>query len=117
MMVQGIETDDKRIKKKRKKDIKYMAEDLNEIRKTTEKYIDSIRPKSDEEINKLHERKASKKMSIDRIFALILLGFFGSIALISGIYMLIIKNYVVGIPTTLFGVFFVVCYILFERYR
>jgi hypothetical protein len=96
-MVQGIETDNKKYKHKKRNDTKWLSEDLNEIRKTTEKYIDSIRPEDEKEINGYPKKSKKKTMTIDRIIAIILLGIFGPIALVIGIYLNLQENYVIGI--------------------
>ena len=56
-------------------------------------------------------------MTIDRILAILILGIFGSITLIAGIYLIIKEIYIVGIPSGLFGAVFVIAFILFEKYR
>ena len=115
-MVQGIETDDKRYKHKRMDDEEWLCKDLNEYKKTVQNYIDEIRP--DE--NKEHEpvKKSKKKtMTFDRILAIIMLGIFGSVALITGIVLIIKEVYFTGGFLTIFGAFFVLAFILYEISR
>jgi hypothetical protein len=116
-MVQGIETGDKKYKHKKKDDVKWLAKDLNEIRKTAENYIDSKRPKNDEELNVTVKRGMSETWSFIRIIAIIL-GIIGFFSLLFGIYLLFIiqGNFVIGITGCLIGLVFLLTFILFEKY-
>jgi len=115
-MVQGIETDNKKYKHKKRNDEKWLTKDLQEFRKTTEKYIDSIRPNNEKQ---LYGQKQTNKSSmiIVRIITIILLGIFGSISLFTGIILIFKENYVLGIPISSIGAVFVISFILFEKFR
>jgi hypothetical protein len=116
-MVQGIETDSKKYKHINRDDEKWLCEDLYVFRKTVEKYIDNLRPNDENEINKSVKKSKKKMMTIDRIIAILFLGIFGSITLITGIYLIIKENYLLGAPLGLFGAVFVVAFYLYEKYR
>ena len=60
-MVKGIETDSKKIEKK---DEKWLAKDLNEIREMAEDYIDKNRPSDDKEINGIVKAGIKKSMPL-----------------------------------------------------
>jgi len=117
-MVQGIETGEKKYKHKKKDDIKWLAKDVNEIRKTAENYIDSKRPNNDEEINGTVKMSTTETWSFIRIIAIIL-GIIGFFSLLSGIYLLFIiqEKFVIGITGCLIGIVFLLTFILFEKYR
>lgn len=114
-MVQGIETGGKKYKHIKKNDEKWLAKDLNAIRKTVENYINSRRPSDDEDIDKIVTKSNKKTMSFVRIISIIL-GIIGFFALISGIYLLIQENYIIGITTSLIGAVFLISFIFFEKY-
>ena len=113
-MVQGIEIDDKNLKKK-KRTLKEDAKDLWDIRDTVENYIKSVSPKTDEEIDNLSNKKSRKSMTFDRILVSIFL-IFGIISLIAGLYLLYIGNMIIGIPATAVGLLFFLGSILYEIY-
>jgi len=117
-MVRGIATDSKRYKHIKRSDEKWFCDDLLVFKRTVEKYINNIRPDDKEENGKTIEKNKKKMMTIDRIFAILFLGFFGSITLITGIYFLLQgKSVIVGFPILLFGFVAVISFILYERYR
>jgi len=115
-MVQGIETDDKVYKHKRKDDIKYLSKDLNVFRRTVEKYIESIRPKDEKKFT-TSGKKSKKRVTLVGIISILFLGLFGSISLITGIFLIIKQNYVIGVPIGVFGTVAVICFILYEKYN
>ncbi len=115
-MVRGIATDSNRYKHKKRDDEKWLTEDLHVIKRTVEKYIDNLR-RNEEEINKSVKKSKKKMMTIDRVLVILILGIFGSTALITGIYLLLISNYVLGIPIGVFGAISVISFYLFEKYR
>ena len=115
-MVRGIATDSKKYKHIHR-DEKWLTKDLHDIKRTVEHYIDEIRPAAEKEINQTFTKSTKKTMTVDRVFAILFFGIFGSITLISGIYFIIKQTYVVGISLAIFGLLLVVCFVLFERYR
>jgi hypothetical protein len=115
-MVQGIETNGKKYKHKKKNNVKWLAKDLNEIRKTAENYIDSKRPRNDEEINVTVKKSMRDTWSFIRIIAIIL-GIIGIFTLIYGIYSLTVEINILSIINTSIGIVFVSGFILFEKYR
>lgn len=115
-MVKGIETDTKRYKHIQQDDEKILTQDLREIKKTVQHYIETIRPDDiDKKQNTIHTTK--KTMTIDHIVAILFLGIFGSITLIFSILMLLQTNHVLGIPILLFGAACVIAFIMYEKYR
>lgn len=115
-MVQGIETDDKKYKHKKKNDINWLAKDLNEIRTTAENYVDSKRPRNNEKIDITISKSLKETWSFIRIIAIIL-GIIGFFTLFSGMYLLIViqENYVISVTTCLIGITFLLTFILFEK--
>ncbi len=75
--MQGIETDGKNYKHIRRDDITWICEDLNVIRKATEKYIENIRPSDETEMGTSEKNNTKKLMTVDRIIALVFFGFSG----------------------------------------
>lgn len=114
-MVKGIETDDKKVKKISKKDEKWLSKDLNDIKDTVENYIDSIRPRDEEDLEKAVTGNPKKTMPFIRIIAVIL-GIIGIFSLLFGLYSLAQEYYVLGIIGVLIGFFFLLTLILFELY-
>jgi hypothetical protein len=113
-MVRGIATDGKKNKRINRNDEKYLCEDLYAIRETVEHYIDEIRPEDEEVIT---EYKHKKGMDFVRILSILFLGIFGSISLISGIYLIFIQTYFTGFSFLIFGAVAILCFILYEKYR
>ena len=116
-MVRGLATDGKKYKHINRNDEKWLSKDLNDIKKTVVKYIDNIRPDNEKAKDSLHKKSKKKKMTIDRIFAILILGIFGSITLITGIYLIIKETYFLGGSLGVFGAVFVLAFILYEKYR
>jgi len=116
-MVRGINTDGKKYKHINRNDEKWLCKDLNDIKKTIENYIDNIRPDGEKRTDKTVEKIKRKTMTIDRILVILVLGIFGSITLITGIYLILKVNYLIGVSLTIFGLIFVTAYILYEKYR
>ena len=112
-MVQGIETGEKNYKHKKKNDIKYLSRDGMQIRKTAESIIDENRPERKE------KKSSNKEVTITpmRAFQLLVLGVFGPIILIGGIYMFMMDNAVIAIPIVLLGLVMVIALILNEIYK
>ena len=115
-MVRGLGTDDKQYKHIDRSDEKWLCEDLNVFRRTVEKYIDRIRPDDEKNIG-TSEKRRNQNMTIIRILAILFLGIFGSMNLITGVYLLIKEIYVLGIPLTVFGTICIIAFCLFEIYR
>ena len=115
-MVRGIATDGKKYKHVHR-DEQWLCEDLHEVTRSVEHYIDRIRPSDDEQQHVSVHKSTKKTMTVDRIIAIILLGIFGSAALITGIFLLLQENYFIGAFLGLFGAIFVIAFCLFEHYR
>jgi hypothetical protein len=115
-MVQGIETNDKKLKYKRKDDIKYLSKDLNEIRKTAEHYINTQRPKDSEKMDATHTNPSKKNMPFARMISIIL-GIIGIFILLHGVFSILQKMLVLGIVEIAIGIIFVVSMLLFEFYQ
>jgi len=115
-MVRGIATDSKKYKHVQRNE-KWLTKELHDIKKTVEHYIDEVRPAAEKEITKTFTKSKKKSMTVDRILAILFLGIFGSITLITGIYLIIKQTYLVGVSLGVFGLVFVICFVLFERYR
>ncbi len=111
-MVKGIETDNKKIEKK---DEKWLAKDLNEIRKMAENYIDSNRPSDNKEINGEVKAGIKKSMPFARMIAIII-GIIGFLMLLFGIYSLTLEINFLSIFNTIIGAVFFILFILFEKY-
>ena len=114
-MVKGIETDSKNLKKIKKKDEKWLAEDLNEIRKIAENHIDRNRPSDEEELDKTITKSTKKAMPFARMIAFIL-GIIGIFTLVFGIYSMTQEINILSIINTLIGAVFLISFILFEKY-
>ena len=115
-MVQGIETDDKIYRHKKKDDIKYLSKDLNVFRRTVEKYINSLRPADEKEVDS-SLKKEKKRVTIVDIISIGLLGIFGSLTLIIGMYLIVNENFVLGVPLGVFGAVSVICFILYLKFE
>lgn len=111
-MVKGIETNGKKIKKK---DDKWLSEDLNEIRKIAENYIESSRP-DDTKKSEGFVLKSVKKSNSFIKMVITIIGIIGILMLIYGIYSLTIEINVLSIVNTFMGVVFLTSFILFEIY-
>ena len=116
-MPHGIETDDKKYKHKKRNEIKWLAEDLYEIRKTYENYIDSIRPDEKKEKSSTVTKEEKTVLTSVRVVQILILGILGSIILIGGVYMFMKDNNVVSIPLVLIGAVFVIALVLNVIYR
>jgi len=116
-MVHGIATDNKRYKHKKLNDEKWLSEDMLVWRRYVERDIQQSGIKNDKEVNKSSNNMSKKMLTGTRVFQILILGVFGPITLIAGLYMLIKENYVAGIPFTLIGAIFVIALILNEKYR
>ncbi len=114
-MVKGIETNSKNLKKIKKKDEKWLAEDLNEIRKIAENHIDRNRPSDEEELDKTITKSTKKAMPFARMIAFIL-GIIGIFTLVFGIYSMTQEINILSIINTLIGAVFLISFILFEKY-
>jgi len=116
-MAHGIETDNKRYKHLRRDDEKWLFEDLYAIKNTIRKYIARLQYHDENETDTRVKQAHKKTMTIDRMIAIILLGIFGSLALLTGIFLIIKGNYVVGVMLGVFGTTFVIAFVLYEKYR
>ena len=116
-MVHGIANGSKNKKQVDKTDIKWLAKDLNDIKETVENYIDEVRPDENVEAEKTEKKIHTKKMTIDRIIAIIFLGIFGTVVLIAGIYAFIKDPNITTGFLCFIGAVFLICFILFELYR
>ena len=112
-MVQGIETNDKKLKYKRKDDIEYLSKDLNEIRKTAEHYINTQRPDVPEKLDATITHRSKKHMQFARMISIIL-GIMGIFVLLHGILSLTQVNLVLGAVEIIIGIVFILSFILFE---
>ena len=112
-MVQGIDTNDKLHKHKRKDDIKYLSKDLNEIRQTAENYINTQRPQDPEKLDATITHRSKKHMPFARMISLIL-AIMGIFVLLHGILSLIQINLVLGAIEIIIGFVFILSFILFE---
>ena len=111
-MVKGIETDNKKIEQK---DEKWLAKDLNEIRKIAEDYIDKNRPIDKIEINGKVKSGIKKSMPFARMIAIII-GIIGFLMILFGIYSLTVEINFLSILNTIIGIVFFISFILFEKY-
>ncbi len=116
-MVRGLATDGKKYKHINRNDEKWLSKDLNDIKKTVEKYIDDIRPDNEKAIDSLQKKSKKKKMTIDRIFAILILGIFGATTRIIGIFLIIKGTYFLGGSLSIFGAVFVLTFIMYEKYK
>ena len=116
-MVHGIADGKNKDKYVDKTDEKWLCKDLNEYKATVQNYIDEIRPDEDAEETGKNKIKKQKKMTIDRIIAIIFLGVFGSVVLVAGLYFFIKNPGIVSGFLALIGVVFVLCFFLYEKYR
>jgi uncharacterized membrane protein YgcG len=115
-MVRGIATDDKRYKHIYR-DEKWLTKDLHDIKKTIEHYIDSQQPAAEKESTTSLQKSTQRTMTVDRIIAIIFLGIFGSITLLTGLFLVIKQPSVFTGSLVFIGVIFIICYLLFEYYR
>jgi hypothetical protein len=114
-MVQGIETNDKKLKYKRKDDIEYLSKDLNEIRKTAEHYINIQRPKDPKQLDTTIIHHSKKHMQFARMISAII-GIMGIFVLLHGILSINQGILVLGLVETAIGIVFIAALILFEFY-
>jgi hypothetical protein len=112
-MVHGIETDRKKLSKVKKSDEKWFTDDLQDIKRTVEHYIDEVRPANGKDEDYIVK---SPKSNVIR-YAIMLLGIFGLIVLITGIYLSLKENSTLGIPVILIGGTFFLALVLSEVYR
>jgi len=115
-MVRGIATDNK-YKHKKRNDEKDMCEDMLVWKRYVERDITELGSRNEKEIDTSVTKKENKTLTPVRVLEILILGIFGPITLIAGIYMLLIENYVVGVPLTIIGAIFVIALILNEKYR
>ena len=94
-----------------------LEDSIDAKRQCIEKHIDHVRPKDENNIHKLEEKSRKKKMTIYRIIAILFLGIFGSITLVSGIAMILQQKYVFGIPFGALGAVLVLAFLFYEKYR
>ena len=114
-MVQGIETNDKKLKYKRKDDIEYLSKDLNEIRKTAEHHINTQRPKDPEKLDASFTHRSKKHMPFARMISIIL-AIMGIFVLLHSLYSITQINLILGAIETIIGVVFILSFILFELF-
>ena len=67
-MVQGIETDSKKLSKIKKRDEKWLTKDLQDIKTTVEHYIDEVRPDSEKDEDYIVKTPKSKVFNYVIIF-------------------------------------------------
>ena len=113
IMVQGIETDSKKLSKEKKSDEKWLTKDLQDIKKTVEHYIDNVRPEGENEEDYLVKTPKSKAFK----YVIFLLGIIGIIALMMGIFLVYHAEYTGGIPLVAFGGVFVLILVLNFIYK
>jgi hypothetical protein len=116
-MPRGIETGGKKYLHRRCDDEKWLLEDLRAEKRTVEKYITSLRPPDEDGTGSTVKKDIMRRITVDRILALVIFGLFGSICFLGGLYLLIRGNAVVGVPGVVFGIIFIVTYVLLEKYR
>ena len=116
-MVRGIETDSKRYKHKKRNDEKDMCEDMLVWKRYVERDINKLRTRNEKEIDTSVTKKENKTLTPVRVLEILILGVFGPITLITGIYMLFKENYVAGVPLAIIGAIFVISLTLNEKYR
>jgi hypothetical protein len=115
-MAHGIETGNKKYKHIRRDDEKWLLTDLHEIKRTVQKYIARLQPPNENEKD-ASVKKSQKMLTGDIILGILVLGILGSMSLLTGLYLIIQAKYDIGVPVTVFGVVFVIAFILFEKYR
>jgi len=113
IMVQGIETDSKKLSKEKKSDEKWLTKDLQDIKKTVEHYIDNVRPDGENEEDYIVKAPKSKAFK----YVIFLLGIIGIIALMMGIFLVYHAEYTGGIPLVAFGGVFVLILVLNFIYK
>ena len=116
-MVKGIETDDKKYKHKKGNIEKEMCEDMNVWKRYIQRDITKKRYSNEMGISSSESKKEVKKLTPVRVLQILILGIFGPITLIGGVYMFMKENNVVAIPLILIGAVFVIALFLNEAYR
>jgi hypothetical protein len=116
-MVHGIATNNKRYEHKKMNDEKWLSEDMLVWKRYVERDMQKLVSKNKKETNESLKDSKKKTLTVIRILQILILGVFGPITLIGGLYVLIKENYVVGIPFTIIGAIFVIALILNEKYR
>lgn len=116
-MVHGIETDNKKYKHFRRDDETWLLTDLQEIKRTVAQYIARL-PSPGEDVTDAQVALHRKKIMIgDVILGILVLGILGSLSLLTGLYLIIQGKMGIGVPITVFGLVFLIAFILFEKYR
>ncbi|MBN1280212.1 MAG: hypothetical protein JXA00_01035 [Candidatus Thermoplasmatota archaeon] len=115
-MVRGIATDEKKYKHVRQDDDQWLSKDVQEIRKTAELYIEGLRPVDDQETPGRRAQRSAHDMRIIHMLV-ILLGIFGTMTLLAGLYFLIKGNGIIGVSATSIGAVFMMALLLYEKYN
>lgn len=116
-MVQGIETDDKKYKHKKRNDEKWLAKDMLVWKRYVERDIAEKASQNEKEKNISITKDRKKTFTPVRVLQILILGIFGPIILIGGLYMFMMDNSVVAIPLVLIGAVLVIALILNEIYK
>lgn len=116
-MVRGIATDNKKYKHINRNNEKWLCKDLYVFKRYTEKYINNLKYDDENELDKSQKNGKKKIMTVDRVIAIIFLGIFGSITLLTGIYLVLKQVNFLSVSLLIFGIVFVVAFCLYEKYR
>ena len=116
-MVRGIATDSNRYKHKKRNDEKWLCEDMLVWKRYVERDCNEVGTRNEKEMNKSVKKSKKKMITVSRVFEILILGVFGPITLITGTYIILKGNYVVGVPLGIIGAIFVIALILNEIYR
>jgi len=116
-MVHGIATDGKKYKHINRNDEKWLSKDILVWRRYVERDTQQSGIKNEKEMNESLNDSKKKTLTVIRILQILILGVFGSITLIGGIYLLLKGIYVLGVPSTIIGAVFVIALILNEMHR
>ncbi len=116
-MVHGIETGSKKYTHFRRDDEKWLLTDLQEIKKTVSHYIAGLPPPTDQgpSVGKTSHRR--KMLMYDIVLGILVFGILGSLSVITGAYLTIQGKAGVGAPLSIFGLVFILVFILFLKYR
>jgi len=116
-MVHGIATDSKKYKHKNQNDETRLCEDMLVWKRYVERDCNEVGTRNEKEMNKSVKMRKKKMLIGSRVFEILILGVFGPITLITGIYMILKGSYILGVPLAIIGAIFVIALILNEKYR
>jgi len=66
------------------------------MKRTVSNYIATIRPPDENDTDLSLKKRHKKMLTLDRILAIMVLGLFGSITLLAGLYLITKGKYIVG---------------------